>query len=307
MTVQTRESPVDGGEHVVQFYDQDRDLVRAVGGYLTRALNEGATAIVIATEKHRVAFEAKLIRAGIDVSRAAADGTVLWLDAAQTLSSVMDAGVLDRRAFRRVVGDIVHPGRDTGRPIRAYGEMVSLLWDAGDVLGAIELEKLWTELSQELGFALWCGYHTKSGVGEEHVAALREVCRLHTAVADNAAARFRAGSDAPFAARHFVTGLLERRPYLDRAPIDDAQLVVSELAANSVIHARTPFSVSVRCDGSAIRISVRDRSLTQPIMRDAGPTALSGRGLRLVAALSQDWGVETASDGKTVWAELPLR
>jgi anti-sigma regulatory factor (Ser/Thr protein kinase) len=306
MTVQTRESPVSGGEHVVQFYDQDADLVRAVGGYLARALNEGATAIVIATETHRVAFEAKLTRAGIDASGAAADGTLLWLDAAQTLSSVMDAGVLDRPAIRRVVGDIVQRGRETGRPVRAYGEMVSLLWDAGDVATAIELEKLWDELSQELGFGLWCGYRTKSAVGEEHVAALREVCRLHTAVADDAAARFRVGSDAPLAARHFVTGLLERRPYRNRAPIGDAQLVVSELATNSVLHARTPFSVSVRRDGSAIRISVRDRSLTLPIMRDGGPTALSGRGLRLVAAVAQNWGVETASDGKTVWAELPL-
>jgi len=307
MTVQTRESPVHDGQHVVQFYDHDRDLVRAVGDYLTRALTEGATAIVIATDEHRRAFEAALVRAGIDASRAAADGTAQWLDAAQTLSSIMDAGLPDRAAFRRVVGRIVRQARATGRPVRAYGEMVSLLWDAGNVPAAIELEKLWNELGQELSFALWCAYHSTSTAGAEHADAVHEVCRLHTAVMDEAAVRFRASPDAPFAARHFVTSLLKRRPYGARAPVDDAQLVVSELATNSVVHAGTPFSVSVRCDGTAIRISVHDRSPREPIVRAAGPTARSGRGLRLVAAVARDWGVETASDGKTVWAELSLR
>lgn len=306
MTTQTRESPVHDGQHVVQFYDQDSDLVRAVGDYLTCALNEGATAIVIATEEHRQAFEAQLVRGGIDVTLAA-DGPVVWLDAAQTLSLFMQNGTLDPAAFRAVIGGVVSWARGTGRPVRAYGEMVSLLWEAGDVLAAIELEKLWNELGEELTFGLWCGYDTKSAAAEEHADALREVCRLHTAVVDDGAAHFRAGPDAPFAARHFVTGLLERRPYGHRAPVDDAQLVVSELATNSVVHAGTPFSVSVSCDGVAIRISVHDRSLTRPIVRDTGPTAPSGRGLRLVAAVARDWGVESAPDGKTVWAELPLR
>lgn len=307
MTVQTRESRVHAGQHVVQFYDLDSDLVRAVGDYLTRTLNDGATAIVIATEEHRLALAAELRQGGLDPYRAAADGTVLWLDAAQTLSSFMSAGVLDRPAFRSVVGDIVRQGQASGRPVSAYGEMVSLLWDAGDVPAAIELEQLWNELGQELSFALWCGYQSTSTAGEEHADAVREVCRLHTAIVDDVAARFQADPDAPFAARHFVTALLERRPYGDRAPADDAQLVVSELATNAVVHAGTPFSVSVRCDGAAIRVSVHDRSLTQPILREAGPSARSGRGLRLVASVARDWGVETACDGKTVWAELPLR
>ncbi|MBV9416557.1 MAG: MEDS domain-containing protein [Solirubrobacterales bacterium] len=306
MTVQTRESPVHDGQHVVQFYDHDRDLVRAVGDYLTRALTEGAVAIVIATDEHRLAFEEDLVRAGIDASRAAADGTVQWLDAEQTLSSIMDAGLPDRAAFRRVVGGIVRRAGATGRPVRAYGEMVSLLWDAGNVPAAIELEKLWNELGQELRFALWCAYHSTSTAGAEHADAVHEVCRLHTAVMDEAAAGFRASPDAPFAARHFVASLLERRPYGARAPVDDAQLVVSELATNSVVHAGTPFSVSVRCDGTAIRIAVHDRSPREPIVRAAGPTARSGRGLRLVAAVARNWGVETAPDGKTVWAELSL-
>jgi anti-sigma regulatory factor (Ser/Thr protein kinase) len=184
--------------------------------------------------------------------------------------------------------------------------MVALLWEAGDVLAAIELEKRWNALAEEVCFSLWCAYHTQSVAGEEHAGALHEVCRLHNAVVDDAQARFQAGPDAPFAARRFVSSLLARAPYGARVATDDVHLVVSELATNAVIHAGTPFSVSVCCDGSAVRIAVHDWNSTEPVMRDASLAARSGRGLRLVDAVSREWGVDPAPDGKTVWAELPL-
>jgi anti-sigma regulatory factor (Ser/Thr protein kinase) len=79
---------------------------------------------------------------------------------------------------------------------------------------------------------------------------------------------------------------------------------VTELATNAVIHAHSPFSIVVRADHSRVRISVSDTSAGRPAQRDEGPMATSGHGLRLVAALSVDWGVEVTADGKTVWAEL---
>jgi anti-sigma regulatory factor (Ser/Thr protein kinase) len=307
MTVQTRDGAVGDGEHVVQFYEHDTDLIRAVGGYLVRALSAGEAAIVIATARHRLAFEAELVGAGIDVTQAAQDGALISLDAAETLARFTDQGRVDAEAFRAVIGGLVRRTQQNGRAIRAYGEMVALLWDAGDVLGAIELEKLWNELGRELRFALWCGYHTSSVAGRDHVDALHQVCHLHTAVVEDVTASFRAGPEAPQAARRFVASLLQRRPYADRAPSGDAQLVVSELATNAVIHAGTPFSVSISCNGSAIRISVHDWNPTPPMMRNARPLDRSGRGLRLVDAVARDWGVKPAPDGKTVWAELPLR
>jgi anti-sigma regulatory factor (Ser/Thr protein kinase) len=306
MAVQARESIVGDGSHVVQFYDDDADLIRAAGAYLIQAVSAGEAVIVIATKAHRLAFEAELVGAGIDISRAARDGAFVSLDAAETMGAFVRDGEIDSAAFRAVIGDVVRRAQHGGRPVRAYGEMVALLWEAGDVLGAIELEKLWNELGRELRFALWCAYHTRSITGEEHADALHEVCHLHTAVVEDATARFRAGPDAPFAARRFVAGVLAGRRHTDPSAAQDAQLVVSELATNAVIHAGTPFSVSVCFDGSTIRISVHDWSSTALVVRDAPPSALSGRGLRLVEAVTQDWGVDSAADGKTVWAELPL-
>ena len=306
MTLQTRQSPLGDHEHVVQFYDRDGDLIRAVGAYLAEAIRAGDATIVIATEKHRLAFQAELVDAGIDVARGATEGALVWLDAAETLATFVRDGQADPVAFRTNVGEVVRGALRHARSVRAYGEMVGLLWDAGDVLGAIEVEKLWNELGRELNFSLWCGYQARGLAGDEHAHALHEVCHLHTAVVEHATARFRAGPHAPFAARRFVTAVLECGPGDEPVPAADAQLIVSELASNAVLHAGSPFSVSVRWEGPVIRISVQDSSPHPPMMRDASTGARSGRGLRLVDAVASNWGVEQEADGKTVWAELAV-
>jgi anti-sigma regulatory factor (Ser/Thr protein kinase) len=243
----------------------------------------------------------------VDVAGAERDRTLIWLDAAQTLPRIMPSGRVDPDLFQDVIGGLLREASRTGRQIKAYGELVALLWDRGDVLGAIELEKLWNALGCELSFSLWCGYPGHSLSAHQHAEELHEVCRLHTSVMASATARFAAGVDAPFAARRFVMSLLGRRPYLGLVAPDEARLVVSELATNAVIHAGTPFSVTVAVQGSGIRISVRDWSESPPIVRNGGPMAPSGKGLRLVDAIADDWGVERDPDGKTVWADIPLR
>ena len=122
---------------------------------------------MIATEPHRRAFEAALEAHGVDVGRAKAEGTLLSLDAATTLSEFRGGGKIDHDAFHDVIGGVVRSAAACGRPVRAYGEMVALLWDAGDVLAAIELERLWNELGPELPFTLFCSYPAASVAGPD--------------------------------------------------------------------------------------------------------------------------------------------
>ena len=82
---------------------------------------------------------------------------------------------------------------------------------------------------------------------------------------------------------------------------DDAVAMVSELATNAVIHARSPYTIVVRGDGDAVRVAVHDRSAVIPRRRAYGVDATTGRGLRLVATMSSDWGIEAESGGKVVW------
>ena len=103
------------------------------------------------------------------------------------------------------------------------------------------------------------------------------------------------------AARHFVTRMLREWGVAEA----DIPLLVSELATNAVLHARSEFTVRVDADATRVRVEVRDRNSRMPQMAVVPPDAYSGRGLMLVQALSDAWGVESyANDGKSIWFEL---
>lgn len=87
----------------------------------------------------------------------------------------------------------------------------------------------------------------------------------------------------------------------------DLKLVATELAANAVVHTGVPDTITIRYLGDRIRIEVRDRSADQPAPREAGAGSESGRGMHLVGALSENWGVESIGGGKQVWCELGVR
>jgi anti-sigma regulatory factor (Ser/Thr protein kinase) len=81
-------------------------------------------------------------------------------------------------------------------------------------------------------------------------------------------------------------------------------LIGSELVTNAVLHARTELTLTLELRDGRVRISVKDRSQAPPTLRHYQADALTGRGLGVVAALSDSWGISTAADGKVVWAEV---
>ncbi|MDQ2726894.1 MAG: ATP-binding protein [Actinomycetota bacterium] len=104
------------------------------------------------------------------------------------------------------------------------------------------------------------------------------------------------------AARHFVAGSLERWGLIN----PDVALLVSELATNAVLHARSEFEVCVAAAPERIRVEVSDFNTRLPTIVSVPPDACSGRGLMLLQALAGSWGVEThPNDGKTIWFEVP--
>ena len=87
--------------------------------------------------------------------------------------------------------------------------------------------------------------------------------------------------------------------------LDDALLVVSELAANAVTHANSSLRIRLSLKESTLRIDVIDSGAGTPEPQPTSNTAEHGRGLHLVTALTSAWGLEAMPDGgKVVWAEL---
>jgi anti-sigma regulatory factor (Ser/Thr protein kinase) len=105
-------------------------------------------------------------------------------------------------------------------------------------------------------------------------------------------------------ARVFVTETLAATP---QDAVDDAVLIVSELAANAVTHGNSAFTICVEETPKLVRIEVRDRGEGEPTPREPRPDEPYGRGLRIVEQLSQGWGVDSHPEGgKTVWADIAV-
>jgi anti-sigma regulatory factor (Ser/Thr protein kinase) len=88
--------------------------------------------------------------------------------------------------------------------------------------------------------------------------------------------------------------------------IDTVAVLVTELVANAVLHARTDLCFSLDITPPLIRISVTDQSTRVPALRDYDPSDATGRGLALVDALAANWGVDSTDDGKSVWCEVQI-
>jgi hypothetical protein len=294
--------------HVVQFYSHDAELADRVVGYLLEALDAGGVAIVIATAAHRREFEARLTEAGADLAAAGRRGAYLALDASDTMGAFMTGGRLDAGAFDRVIGGLIRRAVEGGRPVRAYGEMVALLWDAGLVSAAVELEQMWDALGRRHPFSLLCGYPLGSVTRAGHLDAFAEVCRLHREVTGlsppaRAVRAFAFSRGAPAAARHFAVGELRHMDAADLA--EDTALVVTELAANAIVHAHSGFTVDLSLRPDALRILVRDAEPLPPAGGAAALPAAPPHGLGAVRALASRWGVDSLGPaGKAVWVEL---
>jgi anti-sigma regulatory factor (Ser/Thr protein kinase) len=106
-------------------------------------------------------------------------------------------------------------------------------------------------------------------------------------------------------ARHFVAGKLKAVP---ASALESVSLIVSELTTNAVIHAHTGFTVELDVNPAYVRVAVTDVGSGRPAIAPASPVAPSGRGLRIVDLLSEDWGViaSTSERGKTVWSKVAI-
>ena len=185
-----------GHEHLVEFYDSEDYLVGTVAGFAGPALDAGDAAVVVATADHRRAFEAALGRAGVDVAGAVASGRYLSFDAAELLESFMVDGAPDPRRFADTAGRVIERASAAGRRVRIYGEMVALLWVAGDVVSAIALEDLWNDLAGERDFMLLCAYPMSAFEKSASGTAFRRICDQHSTVIPTETYAMLGGSDA---------------------------------------------------------------------------------------------------------------
>lgn len=303
-------------QHAVSFYDHEHELVDTVAHYIADGLTLQERVVVVLTEPHRHAVESLLRVLGIDPEAEHRSQRYIALDAEMTLGAILVDDAPDATRFVASVGGFVSDAREDGSEIRMFGEMVDLLWKRGNVAGAIQLEGLWNDLIAEDPFELLCAYPS-SHLSGSRLADVNDVCARHSQVtpppsyisgdhlgkpAATLSQVFLPVPESIAAVRRFVCGILAhwREPDLGA----DASLVSSELATNAILHARSPFRVSVDRSVGVICISVQDAAGGLAAQQDMPIEALNGRGMAIVEALSRRWGCDNLPSGKVVWAEL---
>ena len=168
-----------GHFHAVQFYKDDDSLISIVAKFLAEGFALNQPGVIIATPEHRAAIEAALESIQLDVKRMKQLGDLVVLDAREVLDTVLADGMPHARLFTHVLGTTlqqvtrIHPNRT----IRAYGEMVNVLWKDGLTAAAIRLETLWNELAKSHDFKLLCGYSMGNFYKD---AAVGEITRHHS-------------------------------------------------------------------------------------------------------------------------------
>ena len=146
--------------HAVKFYDDEPSLGRTVAEFLAPGLLERLPAIVIATPDHRTLIARELGARGVNVRQLEQDGDLQILDADETLARFMVGTNPDPVRFHATVDELITRACKNRLPcpVRAYGEMVDVLWKRANPEGAIRLEMLWNRVATQAQFSLLCGY-----------------------------------------------------------------------------------------------------------------------------------------------------
>jgi hypothetical protein len=169
-------------EHLLQLYgSDDPSLVRNVTRYLREGLRRGDGLIVIATAPHRGSFT-RILREEPLYSGAVLTGRLVFLDAEMTLGRFMSGGEPDEARFKSVIGEVLDGVRSRAAHtmIRAYGEMVAVLWSRGEYDAAVRLEALWNRLLASSDVSLFCAYPIDVLGPEFHHGPVESVLHAHS-------------------------------------------------------------------------------------------------------------------------------
>jgi hypothetical protein len=168
-------------DHVLQIYENDEVFLETLAGYVGGGINTGDSVILIATQNHLAAIERKLELLGIHIDHLVDQKRYIPLDADEVLSKFMVDGWPDEQLFFGTVTKIIKGAKIKNRRIRAFGEMVAILWSKGMNGATVQLEHLWNKLAENEEFCLFCAY-PKSGFTQTPVESVEDICCTHTKV-----------------------------------------------------------------------------------------------------------------------------
>ena len=165
---------------MVELFDSTEALVDTVSGFLSDGLNRGDDALVVMRLAQWNSVASKLTSRNVSLSNAIATGRLTVLDGTRTLARIMLHGAPCRGLFEEVIGKTVREICESGLRLRVYADLVDVLAAEGNLHGAHELEKMWSDLTTQEQVTVLCGYSAATFYGPDAYDTLKSICLSHT-------------------------------------------------------------------------------------------------------------------------------
>lgn len=172
-----------GDRHLVQVYREASFLVRVASEWGSVPLARGGGALFVCRPENATRLRAGLARIGVEVEAREREGRLLFLDAETLMGRFIVDGEPRPERFKPILRGLVSDLRKVAAPgaeLRAFGEMVDLLWHRGEKDAARRLEGLWNEAIDELDLRLLCAYAVDNLAEETHAHHLKGICEGHS-------------------------------------------------------------------------------------------------------------------------------
>lgn len=166
-------------EHILQIYETDNEFIASLEGFVTGGFEKDESVVVIATPEHLRALNERLRKKGYDLFSLTLQDQYIPLSAEDTLAQFMINGWPDQNLFYHLLTNLLLRARKKERRVRAFGEMVALLWAKGFSGATVHLEHLWSQYCQSEEFSLFCAY-PKAGFTEDPIESLEQICGCHS-------------------------------------------------------------------------------------------------------------------------------
>jgi hypothetical protein len=168
-------------DHCVQIYEDDMAFLNALEGFVVSGLRQQEAIIIIATDSHVQSLTERLALAGVDLAAAVARDQFVAIEAQAALATFMQDGSPDETRFLAFVRALLKRARTHCQKVRAFGEMVALLWASGNRAATVRLEHLWARLCKSEEFALFCAY-PRAGFTQNAEQSMMDVHLAHSVV-----------------------------------------------------------------------------------------------------------------------------
>lgn len=170
--------------HCVHFFEPSRFPSVEIANFLSEGLNQGESAVLIATLEHASQIESEIEKSDLSIQELGGEG--LWVvTEVGELIQALESGMTTEMVVENFIELVVRPaqGQSEKQRVRIYGEFVDgILSQLGNAEMALEVERYGNELIAEGATKIYCGYSTNAFPDASFAKPFIKLCRLHNEI-----------------------------------------------------------------------------------------------------------------------------